>query len=128
VIQLTERYDLREKHAPLMDEVKDLDTRIARLVVAVEAAGDVVSLVDKLRQLEARRKAIDREMIGLHLLPRLVPAVVEGRLAEWRGLLRGSTLQGSAVLQRILRSRIVQLLTATTTSVRRRGSTNCSRE
>ena len=42
----------------------------------------------------------------LHPLPRLAPSVIENRLAEWRRLLRQSTTQGRAVLQRILRGRI----------------------
>ena len=40
-------------------------------------------------------------------MPRLAPAVIENRLAEWRRLLRASTTQGRAVLQRVLRGRIV---------------------
>ena len=36
----------------------------------------------------------------------LAPKVVEDRLAEWRRLLRQSTTQGRAVLQRVLRGRI----------------------
>lgn len=39
-------------------------------------------------------------------MPRLAPAVIEGRLAEWRRLLRASTTQGRTVLQRILRGRL----------------------
>jgi hypothetical protein len=43
----------------------------------------------------------------LQPLPRLTPKVLETRLEEWRRLLRGSTTQGRAVLQRVLRGRIV---------------------
>ncbi len=39
-------------------------------------------------------------------MPRLCPEVVEGRLTEWRRLLRQSPTQGRAVLQRVLRGRI----------------------
>ena len=39
-------------------------------------------------------------------MPRLAPKVVEDRLAEWRRLLRQSTTQGRAVLQRVLCGRI----------------------
>jgi hypothetical protein len=42
--------------------------------------------------------------------PRLAPAVVEGRLAEWRRLLRASTSRARTVLQRILRSRLTFML------------------
>ena len=39
-------------------------------------------------------------------MPRLAAPVVENRLAEWRRLLRQSTMQARAVLQRVLRGRI----------------------
>jgi hypothetical protein len=62
--------------------------------------------VAKLRELEARRTAIDREMASLKPIPRLAPAVIENRLAEWRRILRASTSQGRTVIQRIIRGRI----------------------
>jgi hypothetical protein len=40
-------------------------------------------------------------------VPRLALAVIETRLAEWRRLLRSSVTQSRAVLQRVLRGRIV---------------------
>ena len=107
VIQLTERDDAREQQAGLVRERKDVENRIARLVAAVESAGDVASLAAKLRELEARRAAIDGELRGLHPVPRLAPTVIEDRLAEWRRLLRQSTTQGRAVLQRVLRGRVI---------------------
>jgi site-specific DNA recombinase len=107
VIALTERDDAREQHALLLRERTDVQKRIDRLVAVVETARDITSLAEKLRALEARRTAIDRELTGLHPVPRLVPEVIENRLAEWRRLLRQSTTQGRAVLQRILRGRIV---------------------
>ena len=107
VIQLTERDDAAEQQAALVRERKDLDKRIERLVIAVERAGDVASLADKLRELEARRKQIDHDLVSLRPLPRLPQQVIENQLGHWRRLLRGSPLQGRAVLQRILRSRIV---------------------
>ncbi|MGH9348757.1 MAG: recombinase zinc beta ribbon domain-containing protein [Vicinamibacterales bacterium] len=82
VIELTERDDLREQLNALERERKSVDTRIARLVAAIESAGDVRSLADKLRELEARRTAIDLELRGLQPLPRLAPKVIEDRLAE----------------------------------------------
>jgi hypothetical protein len=39
-------------------------------------------------------------------VPRLAKRVVDSRLAEWRRLLRASTIQGRAVLQRVIRGRI----------------------
>ena len=104
---LTERDDAREKQVALECEWKDVEKRIARLVAAIETNGDIASLAARLRELEARRSAIDVQLRGLHPVPRLAPAVIENRLAEWRRLLRQSTTQGRAVLQRVLRGRIV---------------------
>ena len=58
------------------------------------------------RELQARRQAIDRDIVALQPVPRLDRTVLEDRLAEWRRLLRGSTTQGRAVLQRVLRGRL----------------------
>ncbi len=68
-------------------------------------AGDVASLAAKLRELEARRSRVAR-LRSLRPVPRLAPAVIEDRLAEWRRLLRQSTTQARAVLQRVLNGRI----------------------
>ncbi len=106
VIGLSERDDVAERQHALARERKDLDKRIARLVIAVETASDVVPLVDKLRVLQTRRTALDAEAGALRPVPRLAPAVIETRLAEWRRLLRASTTQGRTVLQRILRRRL----------------------
>ncbi len=107
VVAATERDDARDQQMALARERKDVEKRIARLVAAVETAGDVASLATKLRELEARRNAIDAEVGNLQPVPRLPVTVVRDRLAEWRRLLRQSTTQGRAVLQRVLRGRIV---------------------
>ncbi len=106
VVRLSERDDTREKQTALERERKDVERRIGRLVRAIETGGEVESLVSKLRELEARRGAIDRERGALRPVPRLALRVVESRLAEWRRLLRQSTTQGRAVLQRVLRGRL----------------------
>ena len=84
-----------------------MEKRIARLVVAVETAGDVESLAAKLRELEARRRAIDVEVASLRPVPRLPRVVIETRLEEWRRLIRGTVTQGRMVLDRVLAGRIV---------------------
>jgi hypothetical protein len=57
--------------------------------------------------LEAERKdVVNEELAGLRPVPRLSVRLLENRLAEWRRLLRQSTTQGRAVLQRVLRGRI----------------------
>lgn len=107
VIALTERDDARDLHLALYRERKDVAKRIERLTTAVETHGDISSLAAKLRELEARRTAIDGELRAVQPVPRLAPEVIENRLTEWRRLLRQSVTQGRAVLQRILRGRIV---------------------
>jgi site-specific DNA recombinase len=106
VIHLTERDDVADQQAALDRERTDVERRITRLVAAIETGADVASLVAKLRELEARRRAIDLEAAALRPVPRLAPAVIENRLAEWRRLLRASTTQARTVLQRILRGRL----------------------
>ena len=106
VIRLSERDDVADLQATLLREQKDIAKRIGRLVAAIETGADATSLVEKLRTLEARQKTILTELASLRPVPRLAPAVIEGRLAEWRRLLRASTTQGRTVLQRILRGRL----------------------
>jgi site-specific DNA recombinase len=105
VIRLTERDDLRERQASLLREQEDIKARIARLVAAIESGGST-SLTAKLRELESRQRDLESQIAGLRPVPRLDPEVIEDRLAEWRRLLRASTTQGRAVLQRILRGRL----------------------
>ena len=107
VVQLTERDDIVDQRTALDLERKDAEKRIERLVAALSSVGgEVASLVSKVRELEARREAIDEELRTLRPIPRLAPAVIESRLAEWRQKLRGSTTQGRTVLQRVLRGRL----------------------
>jgi hypothetical protein len=98
VIALTERDDARERLFALTRERRDVDTRITRLVRVLETTGDIESVATTLRDLEARRATLDADLRALQPLPRLAPAVIESRLAEWRRLLRASVTQGRAVL------------------------------
>jgi hypothetical protein len=106
VIQLTERDDVQEQQVALARERKDVENRLVRLRAAIETGGEAGTLVARIHELEARRTAIDVEIGSLKPVPRLAPAVVESRLAEWRRLLRQSTTQSRAVLQRVLRGRL----------------------
>src|SRR6185436_3038770 len=63
-------------------------------------------LVGRMRQLEVKQRELQQQATGLRPIPRLAPAVIENRLAEWRRLLRQSTTTGRAVIQRIVRGRI----------------------
>jgi hypothetical protein len=105
-IQLSERDDVKEQQGKLERERADVEKRIKRLLNAIEVGGDAASLVAKLRELEARKVAIASEIANLRPVPRLDPVVVETRLGEWRRLLRSSTTQARAVLQRVLQGRI----------------------
>ena len=87
-------------------ERQDVEKRKAALLSALEVGSHVPTIVERLRTLEARQRAIDDELANLRPVPRLPAAVVEDRLTEWRRLLRGSTTQARAVLQRIVVGRI----------------------
>jgi DNA invertase Pin-like site-specific DNA recombinase len=106
VIHLSERDDVTDLQTKLARERKDVEKRIARLTAAIELGEKPATLVAKIAELEARLKAIAGEVACLRPVPRLAPAVIENRLAEWRRLLRASTTQGRTVLQRILRGRL----------------------
>ena len=106
VVQLTERDEMRDQQDALKHEQKDIEQRLARLVAAIETGGDAASLVAKVKELEARRVAVDGELRIFKPVPRPRQEVMEDRLTEWRWLLRQSTTQGRAVLQRVLRGRI----------------------
>jgi Recombinase zinc beta ribbon domain len=106
VVALSERDDMREQQRTLEQEQKDVERRITRLVTAIENGGDIAPITDKLRALKARKDAIAASLASLQPVPRLPAPVVAGRLAEWRRLLRQSTTQGQAVLQRLLDGRI----------------------
>src|SRR5205823_12667823 len=80
VIALSERDDVRERRDALMRERVEVAKRIDRLVVAVETAGDVASVAEKLRVMEARRTAIDRDWRRVQPVPRLPRTVIENRL------------------------------------------------
>jgi hypothetical protein len=106
VVLLTERDDARDRRAELEHERADVSRRLARLVEPIETGDAVASLVARVRDLEARQAAISAELASLRPVPRLAPDVLADRLAEWRRLLRQSTTQSRAVLQRVLRGRI----------------------
>jgi hypothetical protein len=130
MVALTERDDARERQDALTREAHDVQKRIAPLVdIIAEGGGDSVALVGKLRQVEERHRSIGGEIEALQPLPRLAPAEVEDRLAEWRRLLHQSTTQARAVLQRVLDGRLTvapRPRATASTSQHLRGSTSCS--
>jgi site-specific DNA recombinase len=107
VIRLTERDDVAERREAIGREFEEVEKRRKRLVEAIEAGGDAASLVARIRELEERQRVLRAEGMSCRPVPRLAPALVQGRLDEWRRLLRSSPTQGRAVLQRVLAGRIV---------------------
>jgi site-specific DNA recombinase len=108
VILLSERDDHSEKQVILDREHKSNAKKITRLLEAIEQGGGSVSaVIEKLRALEARQREIETERTTMQPVPRLPKKVVDDRLAEWRRLLRSSTTQARAVLQRVIVGRIV---------------------
>src|SRR5262249_44730781 len=106
MVLVTERDDVQEQKAMLEREHADLAKRIKAVVAAIEAGGDAPSLIARLRGLEARRNTIASDAAALRPVPRLPQSVIADRLADWRRMLRNPT-QGRAVLQRIVKGRIV---------------------
>jgi len=88
-------------------ERAEVQKRIDRLVGAIEAGGEMDSLLARLRENQERKAAIDDEMASARPIPLPPRAMVEDRLAEWRRLLRQSVATGRAVLDRMLDGRIV---------------------
>ncbi len=107
VVRLTERDEVRDHQDKLLAEQRHNASRIERLVRSIEEGGASKSLRVRLDAIEARQGTIVDELRALRPVPRLPARVVEDRLAEWRRLLRESTTQARAVLQRLLRGRIV---------------------
>ena len=107
VITATERDDRQEQAAALRKERQGVANSIANLVAALKVGigGDVPSVVAEIRTLEARQRAIDDELANYGPC-RASFAVVHDRLTKWRRLLRASTTQARAVLQRIIVGRI----------------------
>ena len=81
-----------------------LRSHVEREVAAEEAAivRQMFEWYDSGLGLEAKRDGLARDIAALRPVPRLPPAVIESRLAEWRRLLRQSPTQARAVLQRVL--------------------------
>ena len=107
VIHFSERDDVTDLQTKVQQEQKDVARRLKKLTALIEDdAGDVGVLVARVRELEIRQRELLMEATRLRPIPRLAPAVIENRLAEWRRLLRQSTTTGRTVLQRILRGRL----------------------
>lgn len=100
---LLDEAEARPAAAGLEAEARDLQQRAARLMAAIEAAGDVAVLAARLREVEARRAEV-AVALARKAAPHLPARVVSSRLNEWRRRLRGG--QARSVLQRVLAGRL----------------------
>lgn len=107
VVALSERDDLRERHESLTKQIADKEKRVANLLELLELGRGQATLLDKLAELEGQVVDLKRTLADLQPVPRVPRQVLEDRLNDWRRLLRQSTTQARAVLQRVLAGRIV---------------------
>jgi hypothetical protein len=80
----------------------------------VAQGGDLTVLLEGIRARKQRRRALQEELAGLEGLRPVsardlqdIQRDVEGRLTDWRGLLRRQLVQSRQILRRLLVGRIV---------------------
>ena len=98
----------------LQAELAVLEQELARLAAGVAQGGDLKPLLDGIQAREQRRRALHTELAGLEGLRPVsardlqdIQRDVEGRLADWRGLLRRQVAQSRQILKKLLVGRIV---------------------
>jgi len=106
VIQLSERDDFLEKQGELEREQKKVAKHIMNITNAIALGAAPASLLAKLKELETRHDELSEQMTCLRPIPRLAPGTIKTLLDDWRRILRQSTTQGRAVIQRIVKGRI----------------------
>ena len=93
------RRDQERKRATLAGEIE-------RLTDAIEAGGELTSLVSRLKRRQAERDALDVELAQVvdpvRVDPRLLERAVRTCLADWRGLLTRQTRHGRDFLRTAL--------------------------
>jgi len=124
VVQRALRRVLGELNAPtdtvvphrtaLQAELAVLEQELARLAAGVAQGGDLTVLLEGIRAREQRRRALQEELAGLEGLRPVsardlqdIQRDVEGRLTDWRGLLRRQVVQSRQILRKLLVGRIV---------------------
>ena len=87
-------------------ELEKREAEIERLVDAIEAGGDLGSLVGRLKQRQAERDALDAKLDQVakpvRVEPRLLERSVRTCLGDWRGLLTRQTRHGRDFLRKVL--------------------------
>ena len=98
----------------LQAELAVLEQELARLAAGVAQGGDLKVLLEGIRAREQRRRALQEELAGLEGLRPVsardlqdIQRDVEGRLTDWRGLLRRQVVQSRQILRKLLVGRIV---------------------
>ena len=98
----------------LQAELAVLEQELARLAAGVAQGGDLTVLLEGIRAREQRRRALQEELAGLEGLRPVsardlqdIQQDVEGRLTDWRGLLRRQVVQSRQILRKLLVGRIV---------------------
>ena len=83
-----------------------LEVEIERLTDAIEAGGELTSLLGRLKQRQAERDALDAELERVDepvkVDPRLLERAVRTCLDDWRGLLARQTRHGRDFLRTVL--------------------------
>jgi site-specific DNA recombinase len=83
-----------------------IERELSALTAAIVAGGEAATLVEAIRDREARRDALRGSLAGIERLMTRTPADVEReireRLADWRAMLRRNVPQGRQVLRKLL--------------------------
>lgn len=102
------------RQTALQAEVAVIDQELTRLAAGVAQGGDLKVLLEGIRAREQRRRALETELAGLESLRPVsardlqdIQRDVEGRLADWRGLLLRQVAVSRQILRKLLVGRIV---------------------
>lgn len=96
-----------ERRQALEEELAGVETECQRLATAIGRGGDLDALVDRLRDRQAHRDALRRQVAALQQQVIVAPAValerrIREKLADWRGLLTRNVDSGRDVLRMLV--------------------------
>jgi len=105
--------DANARRNELRRAVDQMQSELERLTAAVVAGGEVVTLVQAMKDRERRRDVLQRDLAALDR-PRNAPteahairALLNERIAEWRGLLRKHAPVARQMLRKLTTDRIL---------------------
>ena len=96
----------------LEGDLRNVETKLARLTEALTIGGDLASIVEKLRTCEAERTQLQLQLSQItRQTARLagdgaLRRQIDERIRDWRGLLRRSAEQGQQLLRRLIVGRL----------------------